>query len=265
MRTGKIARGEQSVNPCDKAAMNYDWSVNLKDQLTFFISTLVEGWKIFLKIPQKALGAWIFIFILPQFFIQILLAFATFSPSEDSSFIFNFGNALASYGESFLLLLLIPHVETFNKLSLTGYLALLRKFGYTLIAEGLRMISHILLWSLLLLIPGLYKQIRWIFVPFIVQLSPSFQRGELDPLVGSQQLSGPAFLGIVALFAANFIIEAYLDSFLLNYQAIPTSLAYFSSGILTLSVSTYTFCVLFAMYIKAYKNLEGEESYGINV
>lgn len=54
--------------------------------------------------------------------------------------------------------------------------------------EVVRTLPHILAYSLLLLIPGIVKTVQFLFVPFIVQNSKSYSRGETDALQRSQLL-----------------------------------------------------------------------------
>lgn len=59
----------------------------------------------------------------------------------------------------------------------------------SLAAETFRAMGHVLLWSLLLIIPGIIVYTRLSFVPYIVLYSKEYQAGEVDCLALSKRLA----------------------------------------------------------------------------
>lgn len=55
--------------------------------------------------------------------------------------------------------------------------------------EGLRGYAQILLWALMLVIPGIYKWAQLFLLPYIVMLSPKYQNGEVDALEHAKRLA----------------------------------------------------------------------------
>lgn len=87
--------------------------------------------------------------------------------------------------EAILLSLITVHSFHGLRISLGEHISL--HFKHVAI-EVVRTLPHILAYSLLLLVPGIIKTVQFLFVPFIVQNSKSYARGETDALHRSQLL-----------------------------------------------------------------------------
>lgn len=66
--------------------------------------------------------------------------------------------------------------------------------------EEMRAWGIAMLWSLALVIPGLIRFLRYLFVPFVVTLDPAYERGEKDALKESLKLSRGRLLPLIGLF-----------------------------------------------------------------
>jgi hypothetical protein len=66
-----------------------------------------------------------------------------------------------------------------------GLFRYIRKFLNQVSIEILRSWGKTLLWSLLLILPGLWKYIQYTLIPFVVTLSPSYAAGDRDALAYS--------------------------------------------------------------------------------
>lgn len=66
--------------------------------------------------------------------------------------------------------------------------------------EQMRSWGKAMLWSFLLIIPGIVKFVQYLFVPFVVVFDPSYQKGEVDALKRSQQLARGSFIRLFLLF-----------------------------------------------------------------
>jgi hypothetical protein len=68
------------------------------------------------------------------------------------------------------------------------------------LAEYLRVLAQVLMWGLLLLIPGFFRYCQLIFVPFVTLFSKSYREGELDALKMSERIaSGRLWLIVFGL------------------------------------------------------------------
>ena len=66
---------------------------------------------------------------------------------------------------------------------------LLKVHGWFVVLEGLRSVARIALWSLMILLPGLYKWAKLFLVPYIVVLSQPYQAGKVDALAYASQMA----------------------------------------------------------------------------
>lgn len=114
---------------------------------------------------------------------------------------------------SFVLLLFIPVrlADWQSKRPYQSWVQIVSRYGWPLFVEGLRMTGYILLWSILFILPGLYKQIRYLFVPFVVLFDSLYHRGEVDALDRSSQLSKGIFWALLFLFMASFGVDILFD------------------------------------------------------
>ncbi len=74
--------------------------------------------------------------------------------------------------------------------------------------ETVRTLPVIILYSLLLVIPGLVKMIRLIFVQFIVQLYKPYKDGKVDALKKSDELTQGALAGLASFYFGTQLIIA---------------------------------------------------------
>ena len=84
-------------------------------------------------------------------------------------------------------------------------LYLKNNLGYSL-KETLRVWGKTLGWSLLLVLPGLYKILEFSLVPFIVVLHPNYHNGSVDALSTSAQLAKGRRLKIAVVLAFSVLI-----------------------------------------------------------
>lgn len=110
------------------------------------------------------------------------------------------------FGYGFLLMLagfVHPAMMFFFACSSQSHLGI-KKFFETrfnqLLIELTRAMGSILSWSLLLLIPGVFKAIRYSFVPFIVCLDPEYDQGKRDALTQSESLANGKMLSLIGIF-----------------------------------------------------------------
>lgn len=87
--------------------------------------------------------------------------------------------------------------------------------------EILRSWGKTLLWSLLLILPGIWKYIEYTMIPFVVTLSPAYQRGEQDALKASTQIVRHHVLKVCAiLLVFHLLLPSFLTVFFDDYRLI---------------------------------------------
>jgi len=102
-----------------------------------------------------------------------------------------------------------------------GLLEFIQKTIEPMSIEILRSWGKTLLWSLLLLLPGLWKYTEYTLIPFVVALSPKYQRGEEDALLASARLVKSNLLKICAILTFfHLIFPSLLTVFFDDYRLI---------------------------------------------
>lgn len=77
--------------------------------------------------------------------------------------------------------------------------------------ESIRAIASVLRWSLLFLLPGLFKQLRYYFVPYVVLFHPGYDRGEVDALKSSNSTLKGATFWFLFIFLGDLLVLALLE------------------------------------------------------
>lgn len=87
--------------------------------------------------------------------------------------------------------------------------------------EILRSWGKTLLWSLALILPGMWKYVEFTMIPFVVMLSPGYQRGEQDALEASSRVVKQR-LGkiILILILFHLILPSLLTVFFDDYRLV---------------------------------------------
>lgn len=200
---------------------------------------------------QNSFQELLIIFLFIQLQSQTLLFFVQLSPDNELvQLLGQVGIGSLSLLKTIFLVILVPMrvVELQNQQIPRPYLSFLKKHLGDITLEGLRMTGLVILWSLLLIVPGLFKQIRWYFMPFIVIEDKKYDLGEVDPLDRSNQLVKGITLQIAFIAIADFVVQYGLDSLGQSFGGYFQFLGLFLSGILTLGVSVYTYILLFSIY-----------------
>lgn len=89
-----------------------------------------------------------------------------------------------------------------------------QKFFPQSLKEVMRAWGQTMLWSFLLIIPGLIKFVRFLFVPLVVCFDSKYQNGEVDALKRSQEISQGRLLSLLLiLLAFDAILPLIMSSF----------------------------------------------------
>ena len=121
------------------------------------------------------------------------------------------------------------------------------------IREQLRATGKVILWGLLFILPGFYKYLRLIFVPFVVAANPQYHQGEVDALANSHQLTQGAnlfkVLGLTVVFAVIFPV--FLSGFDDYRLLLETPLTAIPLVCVETFLTTFFVCCLFHLFLKA--------------
>lgn len=116
------------------------------------------------------------------------------------------------------------------------------------IIEFWRSLLSIVLWSLLLLIPGIIQALKLYFVTFVVQFDENYQKGQVDALEKSRELMGISFFSSAALIIAVGII-AMAGHLTLDYFSITESpFGYFGGALLAIFTNLYSYIFGYLLY-----------------
>ncbi|MCB0406844.1 MAG: hypothetical protein KDD34_01495 [Bdellovibrionales bacterium] len=134
---------------------------------------------------------------------------------------------------------------------------------WPLTIEGLRVLTFTLLWSLALIIPGLYKMVRYSFVPFVVMFDPQYENE--DALERSHKLTVGVFWVILLVMIASQILSLLLLLPNELFTGMAQHVVRFFTTLLTLVFSIYTLLVSFNIYrIQAAQTTVAVEEGGSN-
>jgi fumarate reductase subunit C len=135
--------------------------------------------------------------------------------------------------------------------------AMLQKYVKPLTIENLRALAKMLLWSLLLLLPGLYQLIKLSFVSFVVLFDPKYHSGQVDALAESGRLTRGLKRYLCLIFVASFLIEMFGEWFK-KLPIGPAVVLTMISACLKLGFDIYFQGVTFALYkIRAQRDAGG--------
>jgi hypothetical protein len=102
-----------------------------------------------------------------------------------------------------------------------GLFEFILKFFSQVSIEILRSWGKTLLWSLLFLVPGIWKYIQYTFIPFIVTLSRSYDLGEKDALRFSAAIVRHHMLKVVAILVIfHFLVPSVMTVLFDDYRLV---------------------------------------------
>lgn len=88
-----------------------------------------------------------------------------------------------------------------------------------LFIETLRSWGMTIWWFFALILPGIYKFIAYVYVPFVVFLDPAYERGDIDALKASEQQFRRRIWSTLSVFVVfYFVFPIMLSSFLDSYK-----------------------------------------------
>lgn len=125
--------------------------------------------------------------------------------------------------------------------------------------EILRSWGKTLLWSLLFILPGIWKYFEFIMIPYVVTLSKNYENGDLDALGASTQIVRKNMLKVLAVFFVFHLIlpsvlTVFFDEYRLLWQTPITA------SILTL-IDVYIFAFSTQLLLNIFESQNQEASH----
>lgn len=127
-------------------------------------------------------------------------------------------------------------------------------------AEYLRMMAQVLLWGLLLIIPGFIRYCRLVFVPYITLFSRSYVSGEVDALELSDKLTSKLLGTIITFMIVTSLIQITIEftPHLVDFlQVLPIRILFFALGY---ALSTFCYSYIFLLFSKSIEDHIEEKS-----
>lgn len=154
------------------------------------------------------LGTFILVEFMNQYFTNIEKLFGITALNDPTLLIISQLGSLTTtiFGDA-VMMMAVPFFFLYQpeKVDSVSFCFFLKKHMGPLCIEFMRVIAKIILWGLLFILPGLYKQIRYYFVPYVVLFLPEYQEDKVDALEVSEWLTKGHGWGI-------FILVLFLTS-----------------------------------------------------
>ena len=185
-----------------------------------------------------------------QYFLWVL---ATFPLNNMLQVVSTFGLTMTSTLVGIFMVMLVP-LRTKEILEQTStpqpFWPFFSKHIGPLTIEGLRMIGFVLLWLLLLAIPGIYKQVRWSFMPFVVMFEEDYAAGKIHPLKYSHTLTRGwiCFFSLLGVTLVEFAFSTIVTNSVDTHDGPQRWSGFMLSSIVTMLFSIYTYSVLYHLY-----------------
>ena len=169
-----------------------------------------------------------------------------------------FGISASAMLESIFIFMLIPLRinDSLKKRAPTAFWPFFKKYIGPLTIEGIKMTALVILWLLAFIIPGLFKQVRWYFMPFVVMFEDDYMAGKIDPLDRSNELVRGATLIVFIITMVDFTLQLQADSWGLKYFMGPEWLNMILTGAITLMFSVFTCSWIYFIYLIQKENFK---------
>lgn len=200
-----------------------------------------------------------------------LLVLGLTRQTQSMNFLAIMGTLTVSLTEFVTLTMLIPLrvMEGDRGAPKGNFIAFLKKHIGPLASESLRAIAVTLLWTMALILPGIFKYIRYFFVPYVVIADPAYERGERDALKYSDQLVKGStwilFLVIIVLFGLDTTRSTTREALAPSADSPLSFLIAALAAALFFVIAIYTNILLFRYYQLRVKALSGGTPNGSHI
>ncbi len=126
------------------------------------------------------------------------------------------------------------------------------------LAEYLRVLAQVLMWALLLLLPGFYRYCQLIFVPMIVLFSRAYRTGDVDALRLSERLAKGRLMRILLALGLTMFLQIgfdFLPELVPAFHSLALRVAFDGLSFLA---SVWAFALIFVMFEAAMEDVSLE-------
>ena len=183
------------------------------------------------------------------------------SSEETQRWVMQLGLGLWDLLEGILLLLIlswgIPKVSRPHRPSLLAQPFATPYLG-SFLAEYLRVLAQVLMWGLLLILPGFVRYAQIVFVPLIVFFSKSYREGHQDALRLSHSLSRGRLLPIFTALGVTMGLEVGLEFLPEMIPDLHILVIRIFLALTTFLISAWTYSLIFLMFENAMQEAEAQ-------
>lgn len=201
---------------------------------------------------RPLLGAWLGMFVATEGF-----GFITYSGLADdrqANLVNLIFTGLLSQTMTFYVYFLLPRrtLEQEQNITLSPTQRMWRDSGVDLVAESLRVAAFVLLWAIPFVVPGIFKALRWGFVPYIVMTDANYQKGEVHARNESNRLIRGITWAIALIWLAYVGVEfavSYAEGFSQGWDFKPLAFAWrLGLSVVSFYVLLYSVLLDFGIY-----------------
>ena len=220
---------------------------------------LKDGWRYYRPALEK-IWFWVFLFAFisavgEEFFVRAY----QLHPTDQMRLLSGLGQTLFTMFVQVNMVFIVP-VALWNlrqnPTKPVRVIELARTKFLSLFIEQLRATARVILWGLLLIVPGIYKAIQYNLVTLSVFFDPDSEKEDHDALIRSTHFTKGLILFIFLLYVPETLMalrSGYLvDLFPTSFQA----LVRFPIHVFALLISCFSYSVTMSIYLDRAKELE---------
>lgn len=236
--------------------------------IKMFSQMFKDANSLFPPLVKRSLWLLLILFIGVEFLHHYFLLVTQLTKDIQSMNIYGLlGQLFTSLLEFVTLTMLIPLrvMELDNAQSPGSFWAFTQKHIGPLTIESMRALAMTILWSLLFIVPGVIKYIRYFFVPYVVVADPLYQKGERDALEYSNQLVKGITFALFVFLVLLLGVDITRNSLREQYPLLTNPIPAFAFAALFFAMNVYANILLFRLYQLRAAPLSGGTQNGTHV
>jgi hypothetical protein len=133
------------------------------------------------------------------------------------------------------------------------------------LAEYFRVLANVILFGLLLFLPGFYKYCRLIFVPYITLFARPYREGKIDALELSTNLTKGRFARLAVLLVVTILLQMGVEFAPNMFEALHTIPLRILFEVVNFYISIWLFAYLYLEFEEAMEEYDWRSTNGSNV
>ncbi len=173
-----------------------------------------------------------------------------YRPPSGVNFPAAIGQIFTSLIEFLALNMLIPQrvMELDRNEPSRSFLEFARVYAVPLMAESLRALAMTILWTLVFILPGAYKYVRYFLVGYVVVSDPDYKNGKVDALEESNRLVKGITLQLFMLIAILGFLEGWQSALRERFSLVEAPLIAIITTVVFFVLNYYANIFLFVLY-----------------